>query len=771
MQYRSGTINKLAVFRYYQPWASYIGISIQRNELFALEKRFVRISLLLLTAFLLSLVLFTGVTQRVIITPLIRLSHFANRIRKGNYDASLDGKYILELGDLKNDMQQMASTLRWEMNQINSQLHLLKEREANLDSALAALKKSERKYRTIYDAPTDAIFILDPETGRILDANKAMLMMFGYKKDEVVNLTFARLSSGEPPFTQQEANKRIARASKKGWQFFEWLAKKSNGEFFWVEISLRRTDIEDQKQIIAIVRNVHIRKMAEQGLASEKEQLAITLRSIGDGVITTDVNCRIILMNRMAQKLTGWRQEEVAGRIISDVFRLFHQETGEPAENPAATIVSSGLIVEPTEEIILEARNGSRKNIMISGAPINDMNSVRTGAVIVFRDITEKKKLEEELFRINKLESVGVLAGGIAHDFNNILTAILGNISLAKQHPKDQDMTVSLLDKTEQAALRAKGLTSQLLTFSHGGKPLLQTASLGPLIRESTGYAMQGSDIEVRYDIPDDLWPVEIDPDQMNQVIQNLVLNARQAMQDKGSLEIVCRNIDHSIFGPESLPRQCIRITLQDNGCGIPAEMLPKIFDPYYTTKPDGNGLGLAICHSILKKHNAHISVQSVPGSGTTFIIQLPVSLKQKTHQASPEQKHMETAPQKARILIMDDDKMIIDLSRQILEHLGYEVVTSEDGKTALEYYQQAMNENNPFDIVIMDLTIPGGMGGKEAVRELLRIDPDARAIVSSGYSHDPVMAEYGKYGFKAVIVKPYQVEDLKNVVLETLRL
>jgi len=771
IQYRAGPVRKFAVFTYYQPWQSFIGISINRRELFALTGFFFRISLLLLAAYLLSTILLAGLIQRKIISPIIHLSHFANQVSNENYDGSLPGSYFFELGELKNDMQRMAATLYRKMHQTAEQFELLKEREARLDSALSDLRKSEKKYRTIYDAPTDAIFIIDPQSGKILDANKAMLMMFGYTTDELHNLTFARLSSGDPPYTEDEANIRLGRAMAKGAQFFEWLAQRSNGEAFWVEISLRLTDIEQQKQLIAIVRNIHIKKMAEQELATEKERLSITLRSIGEGVITTDVNGRINLMNRVAEKLTGWRQAEAAGRVITEVFHTLHPETERPVENPIEKILFSGHSFEPAQEVILVGRDGKRRNIINSGAPINDQHNVTTGTVMIFRDVTEKKQMEEELFRANKLESVGVLAGGIAHVFNNILTAILGSLSLARYQPHDAKLTASLLEKVEQAALKARDLTSQLLTFSHGGKPIMQTTFLGPLIKESTDYVMLGSNIPVQYDIPDDLLPVDLDPGQINQVFQNLVINARQAMGENGKLEISCSNIGNCPGSAGTGARKCIQIRIADNGCGIATDALPRIFDPYFTTKKDGTGLGLSICHSIVNKHGGQISVQSVLGSGTTLTIQLPASHRKNTKQPSSGLMDMKPSDQNARILIMDDDQMIIDLSKQILEHLGHEVVTSGDGKTTLEHYRKAMAEDKPFDIVILDLTIPGGMGGKETIKQLLCMDPDARAIVSSGYSHDPVMAEYQDYGFKGVIVKPYQVEDLKKIIQETLQI
>ncbi len=769
IEYLPETSPKLAVFLFYEPWKSYVGITIQQEELHTLKSVFIRISLLVLAAVLLLTLLLTSIIQRIIISPLVRLAYFASRISKGNYDSSLTGNYILELGILKTDMLQMVSTLRQKINQTATQLEMIKEREVRLDNALTALKESEEKYRNIYNAPGEAIFILNPGDGRILDANKATLRMFGYKSEELQTLTFSKLSSGESPYTPQEADHRVQAALEKGSLFFEWLAQKSNGEYFWVEISLQLTDIGGLQQIIGVVRNVHTRKMAEHELASEKERLSVTLRSIGDGVITTDIRGRIILMNKVAEKLTGWRQFEAVGRVFSDVFQIIHQETGEHCENPASKILSSGQMIELAEDTILIAKDGTRKNIADSGAPITGQNGQTIGTVIVFRDITEERRMEEELFKIKKLESVGVLAGGIAHDFNNILVAILGNVSLARQRLDDRELADSLLQNTEKAALRAKDLTSQLLTFSRGGEPVLETASLNSLIRESAEFILRGSNIKLTFDIPIDLWLVKIDSGQISQVVQNIVLNARQEISEEGQIAITCRNCENCESGSETLNKRCVRVVISDSGNGIPEEVLPQIFDPYFSTKDDGSGLGLSICHSIIKKHGAMISVESTPDEGTTFTIQLPVSEQQEPelHPAKPEGKKDTT---KARIMVMDDDPMIVELSKQMLEHLGHEVVTTGDGEQTLELYAKAQEENIPFDIVIMDLTIPGGMGGKKTIKKLLRIDPDARAIVSSGYSNDPVMAEYRDYGFRSVIVKPYQLEDLAKAVQDTLQ-
>ena len=768
INYSADGRNRFAAYRYYAPWDSYVGLAVDSRELFALKNLFVSIALILLVAVLLSTVLFSSLIQRLIINPLLRLTGYANQISKGNFEAEPEGYYLLELGELRIDIQQMVTALRQKMEEATSQLQIIREREAWLDDAMSALRESEKKYRTIYNAPNDAILLYDPEQTRIVDANKAMLLMFGYQHDGIRNLDFADLAAGDLPFTAAEAKKRIAAAMEEGPQLFEWLARKSDGELFWVETSLQAAYLEGKQRIIGVLRNIHARKMAEEELASEKERLAVTLRSIGDGVITTDTRGRIVLMNRVAEGLTGWRQGEAAGRLFSTVFHIIHQHNGDLCENPVDRVLRHGEMIELPSDTILISKDGTQRLIADSGAPIRDPQSQVIGAVIVFRDVTEEKKMEEELFKIRKLESVGVLAGGIAHDFNNILVAILGNVSLARQRLTDPQEAEKLLKNTEKAALRARDLTAQLLTFSRGGEPIIETASIAATIMESAEFVLRGSNVKLSFDIPDDLWLVSVDPGQISQVIQNIVLNARQAIPDQGEIRISCRNCENCGSGPDQVKKNCVRLVIKDNGPGIPADILPRIFDPYFSTREDGSGLGLAICHSIIKKHGGHITVESAPGAGATFTIQLPVSPEQEVS-LRPEIP-MHSVPARAgRILVMDDDGMILELTQQMLEFMGHQVVTCTDGQQALKLYQEGMAAGHPFDLVIMDLTIPGGMGGEKAVQELLRIDPRARAIVASGYSDDPVMAGYREYGFKAVVMKPYQLEDLDRAVRKTL--
>jgi len=374
--------------------------------------------------------------------------------------------------------------------------------------------------------------------------------------------------------------------------------------------------------------------------------------------------------------------------------------------------------------------------------------------------------MEEELLKIKKLESVGVLAGGIAHDFNNILTAILGNINLAEMYIDPKDKAYSLLQEAEKASVRAKDLTQQLLTFSKGGDPIRKTASIQEVIIDSANFVLHGSQVACHFNIADDLWLVDIDTGQMGQVIQNIVLNASHAMPEGGEINITCSNIlDITTQTGLSLPGEnYIKIAIQDNGDGIQKKYLNKIFDPYFSTKQEGSGLGLAVTYSIVNKHDGFIFVQSKLGEGTTFNIYLPASDKQNSlEQAMEPLKPEESA--KARILIMEDDQQIRNVAKRMLASFGHEVLQASDGKEAITIFNQHFQSDKPVDVIIMDLTIPGGMGGKDALQEILKISPDVKAIVSSGYSNDPVMIDYQKYGFKAAIGKPFKLAELNEAV------
>ncbi|MBU0484884.1 MAG: response regulator [Proteobacteria bacterium] len=379
----------------------------------------------------------------------------------------------------------------------------------------------------------------------------------------------------------------------------------------------------------------------------------------------------------------------------------------------------------------------------------------------------EKSQLEEQLFQARKLESIGILAGGIAHDFNNLLTGVLNNISLAKMYLKPEDKAFKTLHKSEEVTRRASDLTQQLLTFAKGGVPIKRNASVSELIKESASFVLRGSNVSCEYQMPDDLWTIEADIGQISQVVHNLVINADQSMPDGGKIVITAENIelDKSHMLPLAEGRY-VKVSFADQGGGIAPENLSKIFIPYFTTKKQGSGLGLATSFSIIKNHGGFITAESVPGCGATFLFYLPAASRDA---ADPGQVVNGFCHGGGRILFLDDDDTIRETMDDALSFLGYEVKCVADGAEVVAAYEQALTDNRPFNAVILDLTIPGGMGGVETMEKLLVLDPGVRAIVSSGYSEDPVMADFKKYGFTGVVPKPYRVEELSQVLHDIL--
>jgi len=382
-------------------------------------------------------------------------------------------------------------------------------------------------------------------------------------------------------------------------------------------------------------------------------------------------------------------------------------------------------------------------------------------------EISEKKWFEEELFKVQKLESLGVLAGGIAHDFNNILTIILGNIEEARISLPPGKKAGEQLTVAEQAAIKARGITQQLLTFAKGGAPIKKVVSLPQFIRESVDFSLRGANVRAEYSIPSDLWRVEIDGTQISQVLSNLAINAVQAMPEGGTLMVTARNEVVNLNSSELHKGRYIRIEVADQGVGIPQEHHSKIFDPYFTTKESGSGLGLSIVYSVVKRHGGTITVNSAPGKGCTFVIFLPATEKKEAEPQVEAARKLSHIP--ARILVMDDEEAIGKIAARMLERLGYRVETVLNGAEAVAAYRQALTEDEPFDIVITDLTVPGGMGGKETLKHLLEIDPQAKVIVSSGYANDAIMSDFTDYGFKGVIPKPYMLGELDKTLQELL--
>jgi PAS domain S-box-containing protein len=633
----------------------------------------------------------------------------------------------------------------------------------------ADLTESQQKLQIIFELSPAAIFIHTLD-GNILALNQTMLKVFGVEKEEGLTLSIIDdYSSPDNPLDMMPVYwQKVIDGHP---QHFEWIVRRPHeNSTFLAQVNLKKIRYGDQDAIYATVLDISARKEMEEKLASEKERLAVTLRSIGDGVITTDTQGKVVFINKVAEQLTGWSNADALGKPSNEVFNIINETTRQKCTSPVSRVLELGRIVGLANHTALITKEGSQISIADSGAPIRDRESKIVGVVIVFRDITHEKKIEEELVKIRKLESVGVLAGGIAHDFNNILSAILGNIELASFRTREDKKTVSLLSKAQKATKRAAKLTQQLLTFSKGGNPVKEKTSLTGLIRESADFVLHGSQVSCDYNFPDDLWMVVADSGQIGQVIQNIILNAKHSMPEGGRIKVNCCNVEdaaaESLLNIHDESFVCIRI--QDSGVGIPQEILDKIFDPYFSTKQEGSGLGLAICHSIINKHDGHITVQSSPGKGTIFSIYLPAVHSADT--VATKTRIKQPAMRSSRIMVMDDDEMVRDVAKAQLSILGHEAIPVADGKQAINKYQELQDSKSPVDLVIMDLTIPGGMGGQEASLKLLGIDPEAKIIVASGYSNDPLMANYREHGFCAAIAKPFDLEELRKSIESVLR-
>lgn len=422
-----------------------------------------------------------------------------------------------------------------------------------------------------------------------------------------------------------------------------------------------------------------------------------------------------------------------------------------------------GENVENPINFRLLTTNGTIKTITNSSVRIQWDG--RPADLVLMTDITEVKKMEDEILRADKLESIGLLAGGIAHDFNNYLATLLGNISLAKLYKDDGEKVLEKMENMEKTILRARELSGQLFTFAKGGSPLKEKLDLGQLIMEKIKFTLSGSNVCAKYSIAADLYPVEADGEQLGQVLNNIVVNAVQSMPEGGIMEVHAENFSVAAKDTGStmpLPEgSYVKVTIKDEGTGIPAKYLSKIFDPFFTTKDKGRGLGLAIAYSIIKKHGGQLSVESKMGEGSSFFIFLPTAVRHGEEQALTDKLLQGTG----KILVMDDEEELLTVTGETLTALGYDVIPARDGREAIELYMRARENNEPFDLVILDLTVPGGMGGKQTISALLEKDPGARVIVASGYADDPVMANFQDYGFKGAVQKPFTIGVLAETV------
>lgn len=614
-----------------------------------------------------------------------------------------------------------------------------------------ALVGSKHQIIDIIESITDGFYALDHEW-RYLYINKAgEQFLQGKRPADLIGQPFLQ-EFPEMSDTPLYQHYRVAMIDRKPTVLVEQRQDK------WIEVRV----YPSRDGILIFTSDITERMRMEQSLTSEKELLATVIASIGEGVIAADTDGRILLMNKVAEDLTGWTMADALGSPINNVLYVMNDKTSEPFEGliDEALGAQSPIILE---QVVLATQDLHERYISLCCTPlIHPENQKQLGAIFIFEDISEKQRTQQELLKAEKLESLGILAGGIAHDFNNYLAAILSNIELVKILSSHGQPIGDKLEQAIHATKQASHLTRQLLTFSRGGAPVKQLASIGSLIKETAKFNLHGSKVKCDFHIADDLWNAECDPGQISQVISNLVINAKQAMPKGGQLIISAENTCIEAGGPHD-PGNYIKAVFADEGIGIHASIIDKIFDPFFTTKKEGNGLGLATTFSIIKQHGGFIDVESTPGQGTVFTVYLPAfSEASETDAPLADENHPAGS---GRILLMDDEDSIREVMQEALNFLGYDVALAKDGHTALRLYEEALRLGRPFDVVLLDLTVPGGMGGQETMAYLRDLDPNVKAIVSSGYANDPVIADYELYGFHGVVHKPYKINELTEVI------
>jgi len=622
------------------------------------------------------------------------------------------------------------------------------------------LKESEEKYRTLVNNSLAGVLVAEIETKQIRFANSGICKILGYSKDELLKMS---VNDIHPPDKLKHVISEFAAQAEGVKQLaLEIPFLRKNGDVIFADVSTNSFLVDGVNCNTGLIIDITEKRKAEKVLRDNEERYRMFFENSSDAMLIIK-NGMFVDCNAAAVKMLEYdKKEEFLNTYPSELSPEF-QSDGKKSHDKAKALmkiaIAKGAYIFEWDH---KTKSGEVFPVEVSLTTISFAGE--TIIHTVWRDISRRKKAENEVLNMQKLRSLGTLAGGIAHDFNNILMGVFGNMSLAKLELDEKHPAFELLDEAGKSVNRGTSLTRQLLTFAKGGAPVKQSFKIKNMIKDITLFTLSGSNVKPVLKGTENLWDVEADKGQIQQVISNLIINANQAMPDGGTLYITLENIEVSGYIVPNLKKgKYIKITLEDKGIGIAPQHLNHIFDPYFTTKKAGNGLGLATAYSIINKHNGHIGVISKLGKGATFTIYLPASEVKVPQKTEKSVTKIPISEKKAKILVMDDDENIIKITEKMLTNSGFSVDTATDGEKTIQKYKKAMKGKNPFDVVLMDLIIPGGMGGKEAIQKLLEIAPEAKVIVFSGYSSDPIMANYQQYGFKGKIEKPFQMEELKK--------
>ncbi len=632
-----------------------------------------------------------------------------------------------------------------------------------------ALRASEQKFRSLFENMTEGVVLCAliygtderPVDFRLLEVNPAHERQTALAADQMRQHKGSEVYQDDAPI-YLEMLSQVAKSRQAG--YFE-TRRSQSAHYFGISVFS-----PSPGQYAMIFQDIAQRKQMQEAIEAEKERLMVTLQSIADGVMTTDIDGRIVLMNRVAEALTGWQQPEAYHLPLTDIFCSVEESSRKPAENPVLQVLASGSVFAPANHRILISRDKTEKIITENAAPIRDSEGSLCGVVLVFRDTTSKKRMEDAVRNAEKLEAIGLLAGGIAHDFNNLLGGIFGYLEMIKRDAARGDLSkvAECVTKALGTYERAIHITRQLLTFSKGGAPLRKKQRLDSLVRESVTFVLTGSNITAEFSIPEGPWLCNCDETQIAQVIDNIVINARESMPAGGVLQVCLTRVSPGETPKMLQPAYYFKLTLRDSGSGIAQEHLPHIFDPFFTTRPGGSGLGLATSYSIIKKHHGYIEAQSRLGAGSAFHIYLPqYEAEEAAGLVKLPSNHFPA--REDTVLVMDDEDVILDVVTAMLKARGLSALSVREGDEAIARVREAFLEKRYFTAAILDLTIPGGRGGREIVREMAQIDPGLMLIAASGYSDDPVMASPETFGFHASLFKPFRLSEL-DVVLRKFR-
>lgn len=634
-----------------------------------------------------------------------------------------------------------------------TQMTSLEESVEQLSQSQQQVSASQELLQSLMDNIPAGIVVRDADT-RIRYLNQEAKLLFGLDGMDPTGMAVA-----EDPFELYDQSGRklephewpISRVLETGEPIADQIVggKGPNmTELRWGLVNAFPLNIgEDGDSVVVLAfTNITERVKAELLLNESETRARAILESVTEGIIAVDRLGLVTLFNPAAQRITGISESDALGRPLPG---MFNTTSNEPNELEMGHSIQEGSITnQDGEEVTIE---------LLTSDVQTDGHSV--GTVYSFRDVSEQHKIEQERATMDKMTSIGVLAGGIAHDFNNLLTAIYGNVALAESSMDEPEKAADFLRRSSESIQLATNLTKQLLTFSTGSDPLRTSVDIERLVREAARFSLSGSSIVATYEIDENLKAVEVDAGQVQQAISNIVLNAKQAMQDVGTISISMKNLSEDL----------VEVVVSDEGPGMPQEMLNKIFDPYFTTKSAGTGLGLATTHSIIVKHGGNITVESAEGEGTTFRMTFPATTASFD---TEDNEHGDPGTAKSlNVLVMDDEEIVLNTIVRLLEHLGHQATETRDGTEAISAYARKMQEGQSFDLAIMDLTVAGGMGGTVAAAEILEIDPNAKLIVSSGYSSGAEMARFRELGFCARLEKPFRAADLEKTINEVVAL